>query len=60
MTKSMNDLLKIPPKNKYELTPPQELAQKLAILIGQPFPLTRKTRTEVYTRYTRTKQSFVS
>jgi hypothetical protein len=42
----MSKVLAIPPKNKFYLTPPQELAKKLTILIGHTFTLTGKTRTD--------------
>lgn len=36
----------IPPQKKEELTPEMELVDKLSELIGYPFPLTGKTRTD--------------
>ena len=46
MTTSMNKALKIPPRSKSHLTPPNALANKLSSLIGTTFPLTRRTRTD--------------
>jgi len=42
----VNTDLKIPPRSKSELTPPHSLVDKLSGLVGQPFKLTRKTRTD--------------
>lgn len=42
----MDKKLKLPPENKLQLTPPAELAKKLSILIGDNFPLTKKSRTD--------------
>ncbi len=42
----MDKKLKFPPQYKSELTPPIEIAQKLNVLIGQPFNLTKKSRTD--------------
>ncbi len=42
----MDKKLKIPPQNKDQLTPPHLLAEKLSVLIGQPFHLTKKSRTD--------------
>ena len=39
-------LAKIPPANPDNLSSPNELAKKLESLIGQPFPLSGKTRTD--------------
>lgn len=42
----MNPDFRIPPKNRLDLTPPDILAQRLSVLIGARFRLTRKTRTD--------------
>ena len=42
----MNNALTIPPKSKNALTPPEILVERLSVLIGTSFPLTRKTRTD--------------
>lgn len=42
----MDKKLKLPPLSKDELTPPQLLADKLRGLIGKPFNLTKKPRTD--------------
>lgn len=42
----MDKKIKLPPKNKNELTSPIILAEKLSVLIGQPFNITRKSRTD--------------
>jgi hypothetical protein len=42
----MDDELFVPPKNKRLLTPPGTLARRLVSLIGKPFPLSGKTRTD--------------
>jgi hypothetical protein len=42
----MNPELKIPPVNPDALTSPEILADKLSVLIGYPFVLTGKTRTD--------------
>lgn len=43
---ALNNPLTIPPKNKNALTPPKILVERLSVLIGTSFPLTRKTRTD--------------
>ena len=42
----MNKMLGIPPRSYSDLTPPDVLADRLAPLIGHPFELTGKTRTD--------------
>lgn len=42
----MNKAFKVPPLRKGLLTPPEKLADRLQSLIGAPFKLTRKTRTD--------------
>lgn len=43
---TMNHDFKIPPISKKHLTPPDEIAKRLQVLIGKDFPLTRKSRTD--------------
>lgn len=42
----MDEKLKVPPASKSELTNPRVLAKKLSSLVGQPFQLTGKPRTD--------------
>ena len=42
----MNSLFKFPPKRKEHLTQPNQLAAKLAVLVGTNFNLTYKSRTD--------------
>ena len=42
----MNKHFKIPPVSPKQLTPPETLAEKFSELIGVPFMLTGKTRTD--------------
>ncbi len=42
----MDNRLKVPPQNKSLLTSPEELANKLSVLVDQHFELTGKTRTD--------------
>lgn len=42
----MNPAWGIPPKSKAHLTPSKVISERLTVLIGQEFPLTRKTRTD--------------
>ncbi len=42
----MNNDFKIPPKSPKYLTYPAKLAEVLASLVGEPFKLTGKTRTD--------------
>lgn len=42
----MNPAFGIPPKSKAHLTPPQDIAKRLQVLIGETFPLTGKMRTD--------------
>ena len=42
----MNGPIAIPPASKADLTPGAELAHRLAALLGKPFSLTGKTRTD--------------
>lgn len=42
----MDDALKIPPASKSSLTSPEVIAQRLRVLIGVPFALSGKTRTD--------------
>jgi len=42
----MNNDFKVPPKSPQLLTSPAKLAENLSILIGKPFKLTGKTRTD--------------
>ena len=43
---ALDNALTIPPKSKNALTRPEILVERLSALIGTPFPLTRKTRTD--------------
>ena len=45
-TKEMNSIFGFPPIYKAHLTPPDEIASRLQSLIGTPFKLTGKTRTD--------------
>jgi len=42
----MNPELSIPPRSQNDLTPPTILAERLSFLLGTPFSLSRKTRTD--------------
>lgn len=42
----MNEAFKLPPKSVMLLTKPEELAEKLSVLIGKEFQITGKTRTD--------------
>ncbi|UYF99024.1 hypothetical protein [Halomonas sp. GD1P12] len=42
----MDKRFKLPPKSKDFLTPPEEIANRLSCLIGYPFKLTYKSRTD--------------
>lgn len=42
----MNPKFRLPPKSPSQLTSPEKLTDRLAILIGYSFPLTGKTRTD--------------
>lgn len=42
----MDPIFKSPPRSKELLTPPGSIADRLSVLIGQPFNLTGKTRTD--------------
>ena len=46
MSKKMNSIFGFPPIHKVHLTPPDEIASRLCSLIGMPFELTGKTRTD--------------
>ena len=45
-TKKMNPIFGFPPIHKAHLTPPDDIASRLQSLIGTPFKLTGKTRTD--------------
>ena len=46
MSKEMNPIFGFPPIHKTHLTPPDDIASRLHSLIGTPFKLTGKTRTD--------------
>jgi len=46
MSKEMNPIFGFPPVHKAHFTPPDEIASRLQSLIGTPFKLTGKTRTD--------------